>query len=112
MAGQKQQNLDHIPDSLYIREKIDEISRHHLKFKTDILEVKDTVNKIESTLVGNNYNGNKGIIDLIEKIDDRLYQQEKQMILIEDKMQEYKWVSRTIIASLIAFIFYFIKSMK
>jgi len=105
-------STENVPDTLYIREKIDEISRHHAKFKADISDVKSTLDKIENTLVGSTFNGNKGIVDLIDKIDDRLYEQEKQMILVQDAMTEYKWTARIIITSLIGFIFWFIKTLK
>jgi len=108
----KQQTSTDIPDSLYIREKIDEISRHHLRFKQDISDVKESLNDVKTTLKGTNTNGNKGLVDLIEKIDDRLYCQEKKMILVEDAMFEYKWTARVILTALIGFIFWFIKSKQ
>jgi len=106
----KEISTEKVPDSLYIREKVDEITRHHLKFKGDIQEVKDTLQKIETTLIGTHLNGNKGIIDLIEKMDDRLYEQEKKMILAQDTMFEYKWTSRGFIMGLIGFVFWWMKT--
>jgi len=103
-------DLKDVSDLIYIKGKVDRIEVHHNLFKQDVSDIKTTLSKIESTLIGSTFNGNKGIITLIEQMDERIYELEKKTILLEDSMFNTKWSNRVLIASLLGFVFWYIKT--
>jgi uncharacterized protein (UPF0335 family) len=87
-------------------EKIDRLENHFKVYKTDMQDVKDVLKSVETSLVGSNLNGNKGIIHLLDDIDKRVHKIEEKQILYEEAFSNYKWGVRSLILGIGSIIYW------
>lgn len=85
-------------------EKIDRLENHFKVYKSDMVDVKDTVRNIETALIGSNINGNKGIVNLLDSIDVRVQKLEDKQILNDEFITNLKWFQRGLIGIIFAYI--------
>lgn len=89
-------------------EKLDILESHFQVYKTDMVDVKTSVNNIENALIGTNLNGNKGIVHLLDDIKTRVKDLEEKQILADELASNIKWFQRGIIGILFAYLTYLI----
>ena len=58
-------------------EKIDRLENHFKVYKTDMVDVRNSVNNIETALIGSSLNGNKGMVHLLDDIKNRIIESVK-----------------------------------
>ena len=85
-------------------EKIDRLEDHFKIYKSDMVDVKDSVRNIESALIGSNINGNKGIVNLLDSIDVRVQSLEDKQILADEFMRNLKWFQRGLVGVIFAYV--------
>ena len=91
-----------------LNEKIDRLESHFAVYKADISDLKDVVKQLTSALVGSNYNGNKGVIHLVDSVEKRLDTLEKQQPLSDEIIKQVKFGIGVIFTALIGGIVSFI----
>lgn len=87
-------------------EKVDRLEHHFKVYKNDMEYVKDAIKDLNTAIVGNNINGNKGFLHLLNEIDKKVEVMEQKNILLEDNMQNMKYIKQGFIMGLIGFIFW------
>ncbi len=80
----------------------------------DITDLKDVVKQLTSALVGSNYNGNKGVVHLVDSVEKRLDALEKQQPLSDETIKQVKFgigvIFTALIGGIVSFIsWYFLK---
>ncbi len=99
-----------MPDnSRIMEEKIDRLQDHFRVYKDDMQDDKDLLKKVEICLVGSDINGHKGFVKLIDTIDDRVNEMEKQHILLKDALETYKWSIRAVTLGVVGLFFWWVK---
>jgi hypothetical protein len=99
-----------MPDNTRImEEKIDRLQDHFRVYKDDMQDVKALLKKVEICLVGSDINGHKGLVKLIDTIDDRVNEMEKQHILLKDALETYKWSIRAVTLGVVGLFFWWVK---
>lgn len=93
--------------STLANERLDRIEQHLKNLKLNDEKQGDLLLKIENALVGNQMNGNKGIVYLVSDIDARLKVLEQREALNDESIKNIKWLSRAIGTSIIAFFLWF-----
>jgi chaperonin cofactor prefoldin len=86
-----------------LEEKVDSLENHFKVYKSDMNDVKGIVKNIESAMIGNNFNGNKGFVHLLDDVNKRLEKIEDKQILMDENMNNIKFVSKGIITAIIGF---------
>jgi len=91
-------------NSFVLEEKVDRLENHFKVYKSDMTDVKDSVKNIESALVGSNFNGNKGMVHLLDAIDKRVESLESKQVLADEYMNNLKWFQRGLIGIVFAYL--------
>lgn len=86
--------------------KVDRLEHHFKVYKDDMSDVKDSIKDLKTAIVGNDVNGNKGFLHLVNEIDKKVDAMEAKNILLEENMKNVKFISRGFIMGLIGFIFW------
>lgn len=102
---------DYATDVITIKGDIESIRRHMEEGKAEKLEDRKTLTDIKNTLVGNNMNGNKGIIFLLNDIDVRLKQVEKSDLERKQTESNAKWVGGFIITAIFALMIWIVQHL-
>jgi hypothetical protein len=89
-------------------EKIDRLENHFKVYKSDMVDVINSVNNIENALIGSSLNGNKGIVHLLDDIKNRVKDLEDKQLLTDDFSNNLKWFHRGLVGMLFAYITYLI----
>jgi len=89
-------------------EKIDRLENHFQVYKTDMVDVKTSVNNIEIALIGTSLNGNKGMVHLLDDIKTRVKDLEEKQILADELASNIKWFQRGVLGILFAYLTYLI----
>jgi hypothetical protein len=89
-------------------EKIDRLENHFQVYKTDMVDVKTSVNNIEIALIGSSLNGNKGMVHLLDDIKTRVKDLEEKQILADELASNIKWFQRGVLGILFAYLTYLI----
>jgi len=89
-------------------EKIDRLENHFKVYKTDMIDVRNSVNNIENALIGSSLNGNKGMVHLLDDIKERVKDLEEKQILADELASNIKWFQRGLIGILFAYLTYLI----
>lgn len=95
-------------DRCIMEEKIDRLENHFKIYKSDMIDVKDSVKNIESALIGSSLNGHKGVVSLLDSLDKRVQDLEDQQILYADKLDALKWFQRGLIGIVFSYILWLI----
>ena len=88
-------------------ERLDRMEEHLKFLKSDNKSQNEKLSNIENAIIGNNYNGNKGLVHLINDIDLRLKSLERKESIIDDNMKQMKWFARGIATLILSFILYY-----
>lgn len=86
-----------------LEEKVDRLENHFKVYKSDMGDVKETLKDIRTSMLGTELNGNQGFITLLAEIKKEVQAMKDKQILLEDNMNNVKFVSRGIITALIGF---------
>lgn len=115
MAVQRNTNeptiKDYAKDIITIKGDIESIRRHMEEGKAEKVEDRKTLSDIKSTLVGNNMNGNKGIIFLLNDIDTRVKDLEKSSLERAQTENNAKWVGGFIMTAMFALMIWIIQHL-
>jgi chaperonin cofactor prefoldin len=87
-----------------MEEKIDRLENHFKVYKSDMVDVKDSVRNIESALIGSSLNGHKGMVSLLDSLDKRVQALEDKQILDADKLDTLKWFQRGLIGIVFSYL--------
>jgi hypothetical protein len=98
-------------DIVEIKGEIGRIRNHLDLIKASNERQSESLSKIENTLIGNNYNGNKGIVYLLNDIDDRVKHLEKSNLEREQTEVNLKYIGGFIIASIFSLIVWIIQHL-
>lgn len=97
-------------DLKILNAKIDNLQQHFTVYKNEISDLKTTVKELTNALVGNHYNGNKGVVHLIDSVNKRLEILEKQQPLNDETMKQIKFsvgvFFTAIVGGFISFLFW------
>jgi len=88
-------------------ERFDRMEQHLKFLKEDNIAQNSKLSNIENAIIGTSYNGNKGIVFLINDIDERLKALEKKETIIDDNMKQLKWFARGVGTIILSFILYY-----
>ena len=88
-------------------ERLDRIEQHLKSLKVNDDFQGGVLKSIQSALIGDNFNGNKGLVYLVDDIDARLKVLEQREALNDESIKNIKWLSRAIGTSIIAFFLWF-----
>jgi hypothetical protein len=92
-----------------MEEKIDRLQDHFKVYKDDMKDVKDLLKKVEICLVGSDINNHKGLVHLMDAIDERVNTMEKQHVLLKDALDTYKWSARAVVLGIVGLFFWWVK---
>jgi len=102
---------DYASDIITIKGDIDSIKRHMAEGKLERQSQTDTLRDIKSTLVGNNLNGNKGIVFLLNDIDKRVKDLEKSNSDRQQTESNFKWAGGFIIIAFFTLMIWIIQHL-
>jgi O-phosphoseryl-tRNA(Cys) synthetase len=94
--------------SCIMEEKIDRLENHFKVYKTDMVDVKDSVRNIESALIGSDYNNHKGMVHLLDDVHIRVQKLEDKQLLQNDFIGNIKWFQRGLIGIIFSYIIWLI----
>lgn len=86
--------------------KVERIEHHFQTYKNDMEFVKGKMKDIETAIIGNNVNGNKGFLHLVNELDRKVEVMEQKNVLLEENMKSMKFIKQGFIMGLIGFIFW------
>lgn len=86
--------------------KVERLENHFQVYKNDMSDVKDSIKDLKTAIVGNEVNGHKGFLHLINEIDRKVDDMQAKNILLEENMKNVKYISRGFIMGFIGFIFW------
>lgn len=89
-----------------LEEKVDRLENHFKVYKTDLTDVKDVTKDIRNLLAGTELNGKKGVIHLLETLENKVDKLEEKQLLIDENMQNVKYVAKGLITAIIGFFFW------
>jgi hypothetical protein len=87
-------------------EKVDRLENHFKVYKTDLTDVKEVTKDIRNLLTGTELNGKKGVIHLLETLENKVDKLEEKQLLIDENMQNVKYVAKGLITAIIGFFFW------
>jgi soluble cytochrome b562 len=102
---------DYASDIFKIKGDVETIKRHMDEGKTERIEDRKTLADIKTTLIGSTMNGNKGIVFLLNDIDDRVKHLEKSNLERSQNESNLKWVGGFIITFFFMLIVYIIQHL-
>ena len=100
-----------ISDIVEIKGEIGRIKNHLDFIKKSGEKQGESLSKIENTLIGNNFNGNKGIVFLLNDIDDRVKHLEKSNLEREQTDIVLKWAGGFIITGFLSLMIWIIQHL-
>ena len=89
-----------------LEEKVDRLENHFEVYKTDLTDVKEVKKDIRNLLTGTELNGKKGVIHLLETLENKVDKLEEKQLLIDENMQNVKYVAKGLITAIIGFFFW------
>lgn len=99
-----------MPENTKLMEgKIDRLQDHFKVYKDDMKDVKDLLKKVEICLVGSDINNHKGLVHLMDAIDERVNTMEKHHVLLKDALDTYKWSARAVVLGIVGLFFWWVK---
>ena len=89
-----------------LEEKVDRLENHFKVYKTDLTDVREVTKDIRNLLTGTELNGKKGVIHLLETLENKVDKLEEKQLLIDENMQNVKYVAKGLITAIIGFFFW------
>lgn len=87
--------------------KVERLENHFQVYKNDMSDVKDSIKDLRTAIIGNEINGGKGFLHLVNEIDKKVEKMEQQNILLEENMKNVKVLKQMFAGGIIGFIFWF-----
>ena len=103
---------NNISDIVEIKGEIGRIKSHLDLIKKSNELQRESLLKIENTLIGNNLNGNRGIVYLLNDIDERVKHLENSNLEREQTETNLKWVGGFLITAIFTLMIYIITHMN
>lgn len=85
-----------------VTERLDRLENHFKVYKTDMVDVKDSLKEVKILLGGSQLNGHKGFIKLMEAVEEKVDKLEKDNESIKKDLDSIKFWGRG--ASGVAFV--------
>lgn len=85
-----------------VTERLDRLENHFKVYKTDMVDVKDSLKEVKILLGGSQLNGHKGFIKLMEAVEEKVDKLEKDNESIKKDLDNIKFWGRG--ASGVAFV--------
>jgi len=95
-----------------ITERLDRLENHFKVYKTDMVDVKDSLKEVRILLGGSALNGNKGFIKLMETIEDKVDANQIQLQDMQKDIDSIKFWGRGASGVLFASILVIINYIK
>jgi chaperonin cofactor prefoldin len=95
-----------------ILERIDRLENHFKVYKTDMIDVKDSLKEVRILLGGSSLNNNKGFIMLMESVEKKVDTLEIGLKDLEKDMENTKFWGRSAAGFLFAFLLIVINYFK
>lgn len=89
-----------------LEEKVDRLEQHFKVYKSDLTDVKEVTRDIRNLLTGTELTGKKGVIHLLEALENKVDTLEEKQLLINENMQNVKYVAKGLISAIIGFFFW------
>lgn len=89
-----------------LEEKVDRLENHFKVYKSDLTDVKEVTRDIRNLLTGTELTGKKGVIHLLEALENKVDTLEEKQLLINENMQNVKYVAKGLISAIIGFFFW------
>lgn len=89
-----------------IKHSMERLENHFKVYKDDMISVQDSIKDLRNAIVGNQVNGNKGFIHLLDKISEKVELIEAENILLKEHMKTIKFISGSFLVAAIGFIFW------
>lgn len=86
-----------------LEEKVDSLENHFQVYKKDVSEVTSVVKDIRNLLTGTELNGHKGVVHILEKLEDKVDKLEAKQSLVDENMANVKFVAKGLITAIIGF---------
>lgn len=86
-----------------LEEKVDRLENHFQVYKKDVREVTSVVTDIRNLLTGTELNGHKGVVHILEKLEDKVDKLEAKQSLVDENMANVKFVAKGLITAIIGF---------
>ena len=102
---------DYASDIFKIKGDVETIKRHMDEGKAERIEDRKTLSDIKTTLIGSTMNGNKGIVYLLNDIDNRVKHLENTNLERKQTEVNAKWIGGFIISFFFALIVYIIQHL-
>lgn len=87
-----------------LEEKVDRLENHFTVYKKDTIDVKEVVKDIRNLLTGTDLNGYKGVVHVLDELERKVDHLEAKQILIDDNMNNVKFVAKGVITAIIGFL--------
>lgn len=89
-----------------LEEKVDRLEQHFKVYKSDLTDVKEVTRDIRNLLTGTELTGKKGILHILEALENKVDTLEEKQLLINENMQNVKYVAKGLISAIIGFFFW------
>lgn len=89
-------------------ERLDRMEQHLKLLKKDTENQTKTLDSIESALVGNIFNGNKGLTHIVHEIDSRVKNLEDDYSVTKENMRQLRIVCGLLLVSFFSYILFII----
>jgi ABC-type phosphate/phosphonate transport system ATPase subunit len=84
-------------------EKVDRLENHFKIYKSDMNDVKDSIKDLKIAIVGNDVNGNKGFLHLLNEIDKKVDGMKEKQLVMDENMNNVRFVAKALITGTIGF---------
>lgn len=95
-----------------ITERLDRLENHFKVYKTDMVDVKDSLKEVRMLLGGSQLNGNKGFIRLMETVEGKVDTIEEQVTKMQKDIDSVKFWGRGLAGVLFATMIVVINYLK
>jgi hypothetical protein len=95
-----------------IAERLDRLENHFRVYKTDMVDVKDSLKEVRILLGGSSLNGNRGFIKLMETVEEKVDANQVQLKDIQKDIDNVKFWGRGASGVLFATVLIIINYIK
>jgi hypothetical protein len=96
--------MDTQREILLIKHSVERLENHFKVYKDDVGQLKDDFRDLKTAIIGSQINGNKGLIQLIDKISEKVDMIEDENILLKEHMKQGKWIAGIVLTALVGFM--------
>ena len=95
-----------------IKHSVERLENHFKVYKDDVGQLRDDFRDLKTAIIGSQVNGNKGLIQLIDKISQKVDLIEDENILLKEHMRAGKFIAGILVTALVGFMFMILSEMK